>query len=134
MSAVSGAVTFYDFDYFSHRGYEPIAGLVLTRTGSLLGTTGYGGTAGHGTVFKVDLDSGQRASLVEFDDSSSPKKGALPYAGLVSDGGGYFWGSTRQGGKGYGTLFKIDAVGGPLATQSEFTYDGESDRGAETAS
>ena len=86
-------------------GAAPHGGLVRDSTGNLYGTTSSGGAYGLGTVFKIDT-GGTETVLHSF--AGSPD-GAQPYAGLVMDGAGNFYGTTENGGaSGFGTVFKVD--------------------------
>jgi uncharacterized repeat protein (TIGR03803 family) len=93
-------------------GSGPEAGLVLDAQGNLYGTTTYGGSpkcSGCGTVFKVDA-TGKETVIYSF----TGKSGRYPAAGLVMDGQGNLYGTTRKGGGGgfnLGTVFKVDTTG-----------------------
>lgn len=110
----------------SNRGSHPSAELVSDGTGSFWGTTyqGYDSGSGSvaGTVFKLNASTGVLTSLAEFTFADTPHKGFFPRAGLVSDGVGFFWGTTESGGKGdNGTVFfKVNASSGALITVVEF--------------
>jgi uncharacterized repeat protein (TIGR03803 family) len=86
---------------------NPQAGLIQAVDGSFLGTTSEGGTANRGTVFKVD------AGTLTILHSFASAEGASPRARLLQASDGSFYGTTDGGGasSGYGTIFKIDAVG-----------------------
>ena len=115
----------------SNKGANPQAGLVSDGSGNFWGTTQDGGASGNGTVFKVNATSGVLTTLVEFTNNGASNKGRLPKAGLVSDGSGFFWGTTYAGGaSGYGTVFKVNATSGVLTTLVQFTNDGASNKGA----
>ncbi len=97
-------------------GGTPIAGLILDTSSvlssNLYGTTAAGGDIsgpyGLGTVFKVD-SSGNETVLYTF---TGYPDGAHPYAGLVRDAAGNFYGTTYGGGLfGLGTVFKLDKNG-----------------------
>ena len=89
-------------------GSYPYAGLVRDASGSLYGTTAYGGAADCGVVFKVTA-SGQEAILYSF----SGRDGASPWAPLLLDAQGNLFGTTAFGGAfGYGTVFELTAAGG----------------------
>ncbi|MEQ1862962.1 MAG: choice-of-anchor tandem repeat GloVer-containing protein, partial [Chthoniobacteraceae bacterium] len=84
----------------------------------LWGTTPQGGASALGTIFKFNPASGVFTTVVEFAGAN----GGTPEAGLVSDGAGFFWGTTRTGGADdLGTVFKIAAATGVLTTVVEFT-------------
>jgi uncharacterized repeat protein (TIGR03803 family) len=97
----------FDFDDEDlHVGANPTGTLVLGRDGRLYGTTRRGGPGDCrcGTVFGYDTATGQLATLHAFTGTD----GAEPWAGLVQDGAGNFYGVTQSGGKhGAGTLFRI---------------------------
>jgi uncharacterized repeat protein (TIGR03803 family) len=112
-------------------GTNPIAELISDGAGSFFGTTNRGGPTGEGTVFKLNAITGELTTLAAFTDELTTRKGNFPYAGLVSDGAGFLWGSTQHGGKGNGTIFKLEEATGELTTVVEFTDKGEENRGAE---
>ncbi len=88
-------------------GADPHGALVLDSLGNLYGTTSSGGSAGFGTVFKIDA-SGVETVLYSFTGSD----GANPYAGLVMDSTGKLYGTTENGGTfGLGTVFEINTGG-----------------------
>ncbi len=103
------AQTFYQvvvaFDGSNGKG--PSGGVIQGHDGSFYGTTSQGGSAGFGTVFKVDA-AGTLTTLHSFSDG----EGANARAGLIQGNDGSFYGTTSQGGSaGFGTVFKIDAAG-----------------------
>jgi uncharacterized repeat protein (TIGR03803 family) len=95
-------------------GGQPETGVIL-RDGKLYGTTLYGGASGIfpgccGTVFEIDLTTGQEITLHTF--AGKPDDGAYPYGGLVADAEGNLYGTTGNGGQfNFGTIFKIDLAG-----------------------
>ncbi|HXM44610.1 MAG TPA: choice-of-anchor tandem repeat GloVer-containing protein [Bryobacteraceae bacterium] len=84
-------------------GTGPVGALVRDSSGNLYGTTMFGGTAGHGTVFKLDT-SGNLTTLHSFPGGPN---GGNPAAGLVLDTDGNLWGLASAGGFGYGLIFEI---------------------------
>ena len=112
-------------------GAYPWAGLIQGSDGDFYGTTYLGGNVsctlnsygvpaygpfdynpgagyGCGTVFKMD-SSGNVTVLYSFSGQSD---GNFPQAPLIQGADGYFYGTTSAGGaNGYGTIFKIDALG-----------------------
>src|SRR5207249_8265441 len=102
-------------------GRSPEASPVQANDGSFYGTTYNGGTAGQGTVFKLDAD-GTLTMLHNFSRSD----GAGPWASLIQASDGSFYGTTRQGGGPYddGTVFKMDATGTVTTLHSFSGSDG----------
>lgn len=96
-------------------GFGPLAGLVVDPEGNGYGTTYFGGPGcafgnfSCGTVFKLDK-TGKETILHSFVGTD----GANPWAGLVRDDAGNFYGTTAGGGNynacpvtGCGTVFKL---------------------------
>ncbi len=88
-------------------GNSSISNLVFDSDGNLYGTTSEGGL-GSGTIF--ELARGQHGTWIEsipHPFQGSPD-GAFPYAGMVSDGTGVFFGATVHGGAdGEGSIYKF---------------------------
>jgi uncharacterized repeat protein (TIGR03803 family) len=104
-------------------GSDPFDALILDAAGNLYGTTSAGGNGSPcpygsrscGTVFKLDT-TGKETVLHNF----SGLDGAGPFAGLIRDSAGNFYGTTEFGGDmscsilgtpGCGTVFKLDTAG-----------------------
>src|ERR1017187_7189918 len=96
-------------------GSAPLAGLVQATDGDLYGTTDLGGANGsNGTVFKIN-PSGTLTTLYSFCSQSGCTDGATPYAGLVQDTNGDFYGTTAYGGLGGGgAVFRLSVGLGPF--------------------
>jgi len=105
---------------------DPTDALVSDGHGSWWGTNFYGGAEQCGSVFKVDATTGELTTVMEFTTDTG---GNEPSGGLVSDGAGFLWGMCSRGGKGYGTLFKVNAPTGALTTLVEFTGRGGGNSG-----
>ncbi len=96
-------------------GYGP---LIFDKAGNLYGTTSAGGDLncepglGCGVVYQL-TPSGAGwidTTLYEFQDGSD---GAFPNGGVVLDASGNLYGTTTQGGSGYGgTVFELSAFNG----------------------
>ncbi len=101
-------------------GNHPEGSLVSDGAGFLWGTCPVGGKR-RGTIFKVNATTGALTTVVEFTGEKGSNLGRIPKTALVSDGHGFLWGSTAQGGSGNaGTLFKVDIASGALTTLVEF--------------
>lgn len=89
-------------------GSVPGGRVVFDALGNLFGTTGYGGTYGHGTVYEV-TSSGVETVLYSFAGGTD---GADPDGALTLDATGNLYGTTYSGElHGVGTLFKLTANG-----------------------
>jgi uncharacterized repeat protein (TIGR03803 family) len=93
-------------------GFNPQAGLVRDLVGNLYGTTTFGGTGGHGVVFRLDTN-GNRTVLYNFTGGTD---GGNPYAGLTFDKAGNLYGTTQGGGDlsnsayGYGVVYRLSTA------------------------
>jgi uncharacterized repeat protein (TIGR03803 family) len=86
-------------------GFQP-CGPVEGRDGNFYGTTGFGGTSGNGTVYKI-TPAGQETNLYSF----TGHYGSHPNCFLVQATDANFYGTT-EGGSGYdSTIFKITPDG-----------------------
>jgi uncharacterized repeat protein (TIGR03803 family) len=114
-----GETVLYSFTGGADGAY-PYSGLILDAAGNLYGTTAYGGpygsgTAGFGTVFKLD-PSRHETVLYAFLGGAD---GAYSFGGLIRDSSGKLYGSTNNGGSASGcdtqfecgTVFEVDTSG-----------------------
>jgi uncharacterized repeat protein (TIGR03803 family) len=85
-------------------GADPWGSLVLDAAGNLYGTTRMGGAYDSGTVFKLTPEPDGRWKLTRLHVFKNDDQ---PYAGLVMDAAGNLYGTTRNGGKGWGVVFRI---------------------------
>ncbi len=100
------------------QGASPLGVLVDDGAGSLWGTTDLGGSGNLGTVFKMNKATGVVSTMAHFTGPN----GSNPKAGLVAVGAGEFWGTASGGGaNGQGTVFKVNAATGLLATVSNLS-------------
>ena len=85
-------------------GGSPYAGVILDSAGNIYGTASTGGAANLGAVFELD-PSGNETVLYNFQGGTD---GYSPYAGLVRDSSGNFYGTTVTGGPTQaGIVFKL---------------------------
>jgi uncharacterized repeat protein (TIGR03803 family) len=97
-------------------GAEPVAGLVQATNGDFYGTTLEGGANGYGAIFKI-TPGGKLTTLYSFCSQGgypACTDGAVPYAALVQATNGNFYGTTEEGGAGYGTVFSLSVGLGPF--------------------
>lgn len=100
-------------------GEGPLGALLVDGSGSLYGTTEFGGDnvcsipagSGCGTVFKLTA-SGQKYVKSTVYDFTGGTDGAGPYGNLIADAGGSLYSTTARGGNsgcgfGCGTVFEI---------------------------
>ena len=96
---------------FTGYGLSYPADRLLLKSGSLYGTAS-GQAAGSGEVFKLKPKGGTWKMTTIFDFAKG-NVGDSPYAGLIEDSTGTFYGTTEQGGAtGYGTVYKLYESGG----------------------
>jgi uncharacterized repeat protein (TIGR03803 family) len=88
-------------------GNSSISNLVSDAAGNLYGTTSEGGL-GSGTIFELTRhQNGGWTESIPHAFVGSPD-GAFPYAGMVDDGSGTFYGATVHGGDdGDGAIYKF---------------------------
>jgi uncharacterized repeat protein (TIGR03803 family) len=99
-------------------GATPLAAVTEGRDGYFYGTTGYGGSKGYGTVFRITTN-GTLTTLAIFASTN----GAIPYAQLTLGPDGNFYGTTSAGGSSSnGTVFQI-TTNGMLSMLASFTKD-----------
>jgi uncharacterized repeat protein (TIGR03803 family) len=95
-------------------GAVPVGGVTFDAAGNLYGTTSAGGAYNLGTVFQLVPGSGWTENILHnFEDAND---GSVPYAGLVADAFGNFYGAATQGGQGGqdggGTIYELTSSGG----------------------
>jgi uncharacterized repeat protein (TIGR03803 family) len=117
----------YSFTGSGADGSLPCAGVIRDKTGSLYGTTFYGGNlscnygAGCGVVYKVDT-TGRETVLYTFTNRTD---GGQPYAGVIRDTAGNLYGTTFKGGTtGEGVVYRVDATGHETVFRSFTGRDG----------
>jgi uncharacterized repeat protein (TIGR03803 family) len=95
-------------------GNDPQTALTLGGDGRLYGTTLVGGQFDRGTVFVIDVKTGELVTLHSF----ASDEGANPLGQLVWASDGNFYGTTRSGGDdnincagGCGTIYRISPSG-----------------------
>lgn len=91
-------------------GAVPYAGVTLDSSGDVLGTTSAGGTGGYGTIFELNKQHSWAESVVY--NFQNQNDGGVPYAGLIADGLGNFYGAATEGGsQGGGSIFELTPAG-----------------------
>jgi uncharacterized repeat protein (TIGR03803 family) len=89
-------------------GGTPSSGVIRDSAGNFYGTTYSGGSAGLGTVYKLDT-SGHETVLHSFTGGAD---GATPIGGVIRDAAGNLYGTTINGGpSNAGVVYKINTTG-----------------------
>jgi uncharacterized repeat protein (TIGR03803 family) len=97
----------------------PRASVVVGSDGSLYGTTLVGGRAGHGTIFKIQVDGSCLTILHHF--AMTADDGEYPDTELAMDGQGVLYGITSSGGAdNSGELFEIKEDGSGYRVLHDF--------------
>ncbi len=109
----SGNTPIYHFENSKNNpfGLSYPSGLIQGADGALYGTTGHGGAAGLGSVFRINSDGSGYVVLHSF----SQPGGYQPSAGIIQTADGMLYGTTQFGGVGAGTVFKISTNGTDFA-------------------
>lgn len=108
-------------------GGNPFAGLTVDRAGNLYGTTSSGGS-GYGTAFELkNTTKGYKYVILHTFTGGSD--GANPYARLMPGAGKKLYGTTVNGGAGYGTVFELLPGKAPRKERVLYTFT-QSDQGA----
>ena len=96
---------------------------LLLHGGSLYGTTPTGGTSGLGTIFQLNISTGQLTVLHTF--AGAPLDGATSVAGVIRDSAGNLYGTTQIGGSAnLGTVYELGATGAMVLLHSFSGSDG----------
>jgi len=85
------------FSFQPGQGQNLASGLVMDANGNMYGVAGYGGTFGHGTVYKLTPIMG-KWSYSKLYDFTGGNDGSNPQGPLVLDASGNLYGSSAAGG------------------------------------
>jgi uncharacterized repeat protein (TIGR03803 family) len=99
-------------------GSFPYGALLFAGSGTIYGTTYYGGTNNIGAVYKLShrpVGEWNESVIYSFQDVPD---GNSSISNLVFDGAGNLYGTTSEGGLGRGTIFKLSPVGGGQWTET----------------
>src|ERR1022692_444217 len=92
-------------------GTTPVGSVTLDASGNLYGTTSAGGAYGLGTAFQLTPGTPWTENKIHAFQNSDD--GAVPYAGLIADQSGNFYGAATEGGSnGGGTVFELTPANG----------------------
>jgi uncharacterized repeat protein (TIGR03803 family) len=92
-------------------GAAPVGRVIFDSAGNLYGTTSAGGASGYGTVFQLQPGATWKENILHSFQNADD--GYTPYAGLVADASGNFYGAATAGGSnGGGTIFELSPSNG----------------------
>jgi uncharacterized repeat protein (TIGR03803 family) len=97
---------YFKYSYPPKDGVWPHAGLTLVND-ELYGTTGYGGTYGHGTIYKIST-SGKKRTIYNFQGGHD---GVNPSSKLTFFDGDLYGTTVGGGAYGLGTVFAVSPSG-----------------------
>jgi uncharacterized repeat protein (TIGR03803 family) len=106
----------YRFAQSATDGNTPLGALVIDGSGSLYGTTDFGGKDGRGTVFRLTPSrAGYTEKILHSFRGNGYRDGSNPAGALLIDKGGALYGTTVAGGiggsGGNGTVFRLSPSG-----------------------
>ncbi len=94
-------------------GSTPLTGVSVDKTGSLYGTTEYGGSAFDGTIFKLSLNDGSWTETILHTFHANGIDGFYPQGGITLDWSGNLFGTATDGGvAAFGIAFELSPSGG----------------------
>jgi len=102
------------------------SGVISDSSGNLYGVASQGGTMNSGTIFELSYDGvgWTEHSIYNFEI------GEKPFAGLVQDASGNFYGATMGGGTGGGgTVFELSPAGNSWNYQVLYSFSGANNCG-----
>ena len=105
----------HNFGATADDGIDPVGGVILGSDGDLYGTTNLGGSAGFGTIYKVNPKSHKLTVVYSF--TSTYGAGIFPGTALLQDKNGNFYGGAE--GVFGGDIFEM-TPDGQVAPFSEF--------------
>jgi len=107
-------------------GQSPRTNMIQARNGYIYGTTNAGGTSHNaGTIFRMTT-TGALTTVYDFCQLTNCQDGGGPLAfggGLIQATDGNLYGVTRNGGKGFGTIYQL-SLSGTLKTIYKFCKQG----------
>ena len=105
-----------------NKGTYPKAAMVKGSDGNFYGTTGFGGTNGTGTVYRVSPE-GAFATLAEFPASAVVNAGVYPQAGLAFGSDGNLYGAASAGGSAQaGAAFRLRIRATPATNDASSVF------------
>lgn len=117
----------HEFQSSPNDGGYPLGGLLMTKSGALLGTTWIGGANTDGTVFELKPSGSSYKEKVVY--SFAGTDGQSPADALISDTSGNLYGTTFYGGLGRccGTVFKLTPSRSTYTESAIYSFKGGTD-------
>ena len=115
--------------FTKYDGLQPYAGVIMDSSGNLYGTV-YASIGGYGTVFELAYSAGSYSEKILYTFTGTADDGANPSAGLIMDSSGNLYGTTYNGGSGYGTVFELAFSGGSYSEKILYSFTGTGGDGA----
>jgi uncharacterized repeat protein (TIGR03803 family) len=108
------------FGFPGQSGEYPFGGVIRGSDGLLYGTTHYGGSNSHGTVFRLNTNGFGYTVIHNFGAISGD--GQRPVAGVIEASNGALYGTTWEGGiSNFGTIFMVQKNGSGYQVLHRFT-------------
>jgi len=117
MTAAGTVTIVHSFNGTDGRG--PMSSLLQAQDGDFYGTTPAGGAFDDGVVYRMAADG---TFTVLYSFGAGPHDGALPHAGVIQASDGNLYGTTKLGGHGVGTVFRMTPAG-VVTTLAAFAGD-----------
>lgn len=112
-------------------GENPSGALLPTADGGWIGTTQYGGAWNAGMVYKIAYSDGAWTTTALYSFNGR-REGSKPEAGVISDAAGNLYGTTVEGARGSGTVFRLTPPVEPTdgwTLTTLYTFTGGADGG-----
>lgn len=110
----------HSFGIADYSAANPYAELIQASDGMLYGTSYAGGSAGSGTIFRINANGTDFRVLKSFGVTTNEAR--RPFAPVIEGGDGALYGVTEEGGdSGLGTVFRLDKTGTSYTTLKHFT-------------
>jgi uncharacterized repeat protein (TIGR03803 family) len=107
------------FGFPQYSAANPYAEVIEASDGRLYGTTSAGGSAGQGTIFRINTDGTDFLLLKSFGTTTND--GRRPFAPVIEGQDGALYGLTEDGGGfGFGTVFRVGKDGTDFTVLQHF--------------
>jgi uncharacterized repeat protein (TIGR03803 family) len=118
----------HQFTGFADGAY-PESTPIFDSAGNLYGTADGGGTANHGVVFEL-INSGSGWNERVLCTFAGSPDGSIPFSSVTFDQNGNLYGTTVEGGAGYGTVYQLLPSGSGWTKKILYVFQGGNDGSA----